>query len=339
VEWSEPPGRDRFKALVGKPGVIYVLKNDGLRDGWIKIGCSTRSGHARATDLNTDANTGTPGVFRCIYQLRTLDCGTAEQEVFARLSAYRRGKWGQEFFEVDLSLAKETINLVCSDVDRRRAADPPPRLHSTSSEVTGRPQIGGTFKPANLPGGTIRGRPGWRKSSGPPRRRWTTGAIIFTVLVLLVLVMGQGGQVSQRTSSSPATNVSSSGTKSAKPTGGGRSASAQAQFDAGSKRVANSPPGSEVARPNDLRQPVPSDGSQEPSSSGSLSNFAATQAPSAPVHAGLPSSTSETASKARDGEALGANRNERGFNASSCSSERMMQDPGAYSRCLNNQIP
>jgi hypothetical protein len=276
VEWSESPRNDRYRALVGKRGVVCILENDGLRHGWLNIGCSTRSGHARAIDLNTDANTGTPGVFRCVYQFRTLDCGTAEQEVFARLSEHRRGKWGQEFFEVDLALAKETIKLVCSEVDRRRAADPP-LLDSASGDVNNRPQLGSILKPAKPPGGSTRVRPGWRKSSEQTRRSWNTGAIVSTVLVLLVLVLGLGGQVAQRTSSSPASSVSSPGTASVKPAGGGKSEQTHAQSDVGSKPVAKSPPSKDLARTNDPREPVQTTGGQEASSSGSASNLEATQ--------------------------------------------------------------
>ncbi len=101
----------------GQPGVVYVLANDGLREGWFKIGCSRRSGAARAFDLNVDAGTGTPGSYRCIFECRTLNCGLAEQRVFAHLSKQRRGKWGQEFFEVSLEHAKATIESACAEVD------------------------------------------------------------------------------------------------------------------------------------------------------------------------------------------------------------------------------
>ena len=78
----------------GVPGVVYILENSGLRHGYVKIGCSSRSGAARAYDLNIDANTGTPGSYSCIFEWRTKDCGLAEQRVFALLkrSEERRGR-------------------------------------------------------------------------------------------------------------------------------------------------------------------------------------------------------------------------------------------------------
>lgn len=108
----------------GVPGVIYVLDNPGLREGIIKIGCSRRSGEVRARQLNLDASTGTPGIFRCVFECRTDDCGKAEERVFKKLVKYRRGKWGQEYFEVALDHAKETIIQTCSDVDNETEKQP-----------------------------------------------------------------------------------------------------------------------------------------------------------------------------------------------------------------------
>ena len=102
---------------IGRPGVVYILNNPGLRDGYLKIGCSRYSGKKRADDLNLKANTGTPGTFKCVYEKKTQDCGKAEQEVFKILSKYRRGKKHQEFFEVSEELAKKVIDKACNDID------------------------------------------------------------------------------------------------------------------------------------------------------------------------------------------------------------------------------
>src|SRR5262252_7224846 len=93
-----------FDQNIGVAGVVYILSNDGFREGYYKIGCTRRSGHARAFDLNVDASTGTPGSFRRVFEHRTVDCGRAERLVHARLREHRRGKWGQEFFEIELDL-------------------------------------------------------------------------------------------------------------------------------------------------------------------------------------------------------------------------------------------
>lgn len=110
----------------GRPGVLYILFNPGLRDGWWKIGCSTRSGRARAQDLNIAATTGTPGIFECVFEHSTLDCGLAEQLVFEKLAFARRGKFGQEYFEVSLQDAVDAIEETCLAVDDEVCPRPPP---------------------------------------------------------------------------------------------------------------------------------------------------------------------------------------------------------------------
>ena len=120
---------DDYRKNHGVPGVVYILDNPGLRAGIYKIGCSRHSGAVRAEALNKDANTGTPGEFRCVFECGTLDCGRAEEDVHEFFHDKRRGKfgkklgknergtWGQEFFEVDLAEAKKTITQVCKSID------------------------------------------------------------------------------------------------------------------------------------------------------------------------------------------------------------------------------
>lgn len=104
--------------VMRQPGVVYILTNPGLREGWFKIGCSTLSGASRAEALNRDANTGTPGLFECIFECLTHDCGTAEIQVFELLAAQRRGKRGQEFFEIPAGEARVIIERTCERVDQ-----------------------------------------------------------------------------------------------------------------------------------------------------------------------------------------------------------------------------
>lgn len=132
--------RPNYKRNHGRPGVVYILENDGLRAGWLKIGCSTRSGATRARELNDDANTGTPGAFRCVFEYRTVDCGLAEELVFDVLAHARAGKWGQEYFVLDVEVAEEVVRRVCLAVSRSvpQLTPPPPApafLHHTQSET------------------------------------------------------------------------------------------------------------------------------------------------------------------------------------------------------------
>lgn len=169
----------------GAAGVVYILENDGLRVGWVKIGCSTRSGHARAKDLNADANTGTPGSFRCIYQVRTRDCGRAESRVFRELAHHRRGKRGQEFFEVDLAHAQEVITRVCAEVDSMTVVPPPPTA-APPSPPTPSPAYQSRGGRTGISGGAGSGPPFTSGSfaKSPIRLRWLlVGLVVLTVYV------------------------------------------------------------------------------------------------------------------------------------------------------------
>ncbi len=119
-------GRGRYEQNIGKAGVIYVLENEVFREDHYKIGCSTRAGAVRAAELNRQASTAVPGAFRCVFEHRTKDCGSAEQEIFRALASHRRAKSGQEYFHVKLAHAKETILRVCEQVDARIARLPRP---------------------------------------------------------------------------------------------------------------------------------------------------------------------------------------------------------------------
>lgn len=101
----------------GQAGVVYILVNEALKDGIYKIGQSTRSGRARASELNAEGKTGMPKMYRCVYEVSTIDCGRAEKMVHARLHKGRLTK--QEFFRVDLEDAKRAINEVVSHIDSR----------------------------------------------------------------------------------------------------------------------------------------------------------------------------------------------------------------------------
>ncbi len=111
-----------YTANHGKPGVVYVLSNNLLKAGLYKIGQSTRSGHARARDLNADASTAMPANYRCVFECKTVDCGRAEEAIHLRLARYRKGKKGQEFFEASLDQIKEVIVAECKRFDQASTA-------------------------------------------------------------------------------------------------------------------------------------------------------------------------------------------------------------------------
>ena len=106
-----------FQQNHGVPGVVYILENEGLAPGLVKIGCSRRNGAARANELNREATTGLPGSFRCVVEFRTRDCGRAEKRVHLHFKDQHVGKRGQEFFRIGVEDAKMVIATVCRDID------------------------------------------------------------------------------------------------------------------------------------------------------------------------------------------------------------------------------
>ena len=110
---SPQPGN--FDQNDGVAGVVYILRNDAFKEHWLKIGQSRHSGHVRAREMNRTASTGLPAHHVCVFECRTLDCGNAEKLVFQQLRHHRRGR--QEFFEVDIEVAKAVIMQVCGEVD------------------------------------------------------------------------------------------------------------------------------------------------------------------------------------------------------------------------------
>jgi hypothetical protein len=202
-------GTGGFDQNIGVAGVVYILGNDGFRDGYYKIGCSRRSGRARAFDLNVDANTGTPGSFSCVFEQRTVDCGRAERLVFERLHQYRSGKPGQEFFAVGLDLARQTILSVCAEVDATYAAPPPaPKL------ITSAP-------PAQWEGRTTNTPPtaATHTTVKPPRERNSRGLVtwLFGLVVLFMFLSWVEGPTSKPTPVSPSSSAAKSFATSPKP--------------------------------------------------------------------------------------------------------------------------
>ena len=99
----------------GVPGVVYILRNESFKDDWLKIGQSRHSGHIRAQRMNREASTGLPAHHVCVFECRTLDCGRAEKSIFTTLRDYRKGR--QEFFEIDIKIAKTIIIAECHSID------------------------------------------------------------------------------------------------------------------------------------------------------------------------------------------------------------------------------
>lgn len=110
--YKKRQSRPNYDQNDGKAGVVYILRNEAFKENWLKIGQSTRSGQKRAEEINREAGTGLPKHHFCVFEHQTTDCGKAEKAIHKRLASYRKGK--QEYFEVDITLAKEVIVQECA---------------------------------------------------------------------------------------------------------------------------------------------------------------------------------------------------------------------------------
>ncbi|MCX7256011.1 MAG: GIY-YIG nuclease family protein [Polaromonas sp.] len=110
--YKKRQSRPNYDQNDGKAGVVYILRNDAFKENWLKIGQSTRSGQKRAEEINREAGTGLPKHHFCVFEHQTTDCGKAEKAIHKRLASYRKGQ--QEYFEVDITLAKEVIVQECA---------------------------------------------------------------------------------------------------------------------------------------------------------------------------------------------------------------------------------
>ncbi|MFZ6646607.1 GIY-YIG nuclease family protein [Undibacterium sp. TJN25] len=101
----------------GVPGIVYLLANQGLRDGVYKIGSTRRSGWSKAMELNRDIHNTIPGSFVCEFEMHTRDSGGALELIFQELQYCHRGRKEQDYYELELDRAKEVIGRICATVD------------------------------------------------------------------------------------------------------------------------------------------------------------------------------------------------------------------------------
>jgi plasmid maintenance system killer protein len=319
-----------YRSLVGLAGVVYILENEGLRQGWYKIGCSTRSGQARANDLNLDAGTGTPGLFQCVYQCRSVDCGTAEQEVFAALGSYRRGKWGQEFFHIDIDLAKSTIEKICADVDRRHL-DAAPRVQERKATSEAPRQSEGLAQTVYAPSNAVP-----TSSTHQSKRIW----IVAAALIAAFLWFRSGPNVQAPTPNQPVASTSKN--SNWKP----QASMDSPQRDAG-KRVDPSMPqvgGQSVARDSPkssvTKRTTTSDdrATSPPQPAKDAHGVDVSRQPRQVLPPGAKSQDALNEDIPRNIDLSSLNPMEKRSIDSACLHERLNGGPAAYNRCLTKQL-
>jgi len=96
-------------------GYIYILVNESLQPGYLKIGRTTRSPEQRAGEIS--AGTGVPSAYKVAYQVKVPDCQEAERAIHERLAQYRVSN-NREFFRVDLEKAVSIVDRVAQKLCR-----------------------------------------------------------------------------------------------------------------------------------------------------------------------------------------------------------------------------
>lgn len=102
---SRTPPQEHFNRGFGKPGWIYVVRNDLLREDIYKVGYTLRSPDVRANELNTEQRGGTSriGFFSLVFAAAVLNAQGAEAALFRRLQPVRESS-GKEFVNAPIEL-------------------------------------------------------------------------------------------------------------------------------------------------------------------------------------------------------------------------------------------
>lgn len=87
--------------------------------GLVKVGLTTRTGYARAADLQREAGTGMPGQYQCIYQRWFSDVVAAERTAHEQL---RTWWFSKEWFRTGADQARGVLDALSADA----AAAPTP---------------------------------------------------------------------------------------------------------------------------------------------------------------------------------------------------------------------
>lgn len=90
-----------------KQGHVYILTNSSLRDGFIKIGKTTKTPDERAKELSS--TTSIPSTFVVAYSHEFKDCNFTEREIHKKLSDYRVNN-DREFFDCSVDRAIQAFN-------------------------------------------------------------------------------------------------------------------------------------------------------------------------------------------------------------------------------------
>lgn len=124
-----------FNKNHGKPGWLYIARNDLMREDLYKVGCtSQRHPEARTTQLNTEQRGGTSriGFFNLIFAVAVLDAQGCEAALLRRLEILKESK-GKEFVNAPLDLiVGEALYIQKRDLEAVTAIAPCPACHGNN---------------------------------------------------------------------------------------------------------------------------------------------------------------------------------------------------------------
>jgi len=98
-------------------GYIYVVRTPTMSKNIFKIGLTRNDVEDRLKQLS---NTSIPDKFYKVQEWNVADCVKAEKQVHEILDEYRIDQ-RREFFEIDFSIAAETITKVCNTINKNVA--------------------------------------------------------------------------------------------------------------------------------------------------------------------------------------------------------------------------
>lgn len=116
-----------FNKNHGKPGWLYVARNDLMREDIYKVGCTAQPNpETRTTSLNTEQRGGTSriGFFNLVYAVAVLDAQGSEAALLRRLEVLKESK-GKEFVHAPLELIiGELLHIQKRDLETAVAVAP-----------------------------------------------------------------------------------------------------------------------------------------------------------------------------------------------------------------------
>lgn len=121
--------KNDFNRNHGKPGWLYIARNDLMREDLYKIGCTAqRYPETRTTQLNSEQRGGTSriGFFNLIFAVAVLDSQGCEAALLRRLEVLKESK-GKEFVNAPIDLIiGEALHIQKRDLETAIAIAPCP---------------------------------------------------------------------------------------------------------------------------------------------------------------------------------------------------------------------